>query len=249
MKSSVRRLAAITAVAIGAGTAALTGVPTGAFAATTPTTPAPAAGSTSTKGATLNAIRTRAAAAVSLRVNALQAAITDVGPNRYATASDRATILTTLQSDLAGMNTLGPEIQADTTVATAESGYRSIFTQFRVFALALPQARLAASADDLTGTVVPRLSDARTRLQSLLAGADSGKDTPAVQAAMADLSTRISGIGTATDGLTTAILGYTPAQWNAAPGILAPWKTKLVTARADTRSARSDVETVVEAIR
>ena len=169
--------------------------------------------------------------------------------NKFLTDSDRSSVLATLNSDLSGLNALAPVIQGDTTVSQARSDYSSIFTKYRVFALALPQARFVASSDDLTGTVVPRLTDAQSRLQSLLSGPDSGKDTAAVQAAMTDLGKRISGITSDTSGLAATVLGYTPADWNTNHELLSPARSKLQDARSDARAARNDIRTVVQALR
>lgn len=202
-----------------------------------------------TASSTLASIKAKAATAISIRESALQSAIPAFTANPYVTAADRSAILTTLNTDASGLNALAPVIQTDTTAAKARSDYQSIFTQYRVFALALPQSRFAASADDLTGTVIPRLTDAQGRLESLLAGPDSGKDTSPVQAAMSDLSSRISGITTATAGLATTVLAYTPAQWDASHTILVQPKANLVTARADARAAGRDIATVIEALK
>ena len=206
-------------------------------------------GSSTSSTTTLAAIKAKAAAAISLRESALQSAITAVTANRYLTSGDRATILATLNSDASGLNALGPVIQADTTVAQARTDYQTIFTHYRVFALALPQSRFAAAADDLTGTVVPHLTAAQSKLEDLLAGPDHSKDTPAVQGYMADLAKQIAGITTSTNGLSAAVLSITPAQWDANPTVLAPYRSDLVTARGDARAARTDVADVVAAIK
>jgi hypothetical protein len=237
-----RKVVAGAAVAA-AATAAL--VPA-AFAAAASS---PSTGTSSAGGATLAAIQARAASAISARDTALTAAITAVTSNKYLTSSDRATVLATLNHDLSGLNALRPVIRADTTVAKARTDYDSIFASYRVFALALPQARLAAACDDLTGTLLPRLTDARTKLQSLLSGADQSKDTPAVQATRSDLAKQISGLSTGTSSVVAQLLAYTPAQWNANHVLLAPTRAVLVAARGDARQSRSDIATIVKALK
>lgn len=235
-----KRLMAGTAIVLAAAGAL---APT-AFA-DTGSNPSTASGSSSA----LAAIKTKAASAISVRESALQVAVSVVNANKYLTSGDRAHILTTLNSDIDGLNSLAPVIQADTTVAKATTDFRSIFTQYRVFALALPQARFAAAADALTGTVLPRLTDAQSRLQALLSGPDAGKNTTSVQAAMSDLGAQISAITSATDGLSSTVLAFTPAQWDANHALLAPSRSHLVSARADARKARGDIRTVRQAIR
>jgi hypothetical protein len=134
-------------------------------------------------------------------------------------------------------------------VGQARSDYQLIFLPYRVYALALPQVRLAAAADDITGGVLPRLTDAQSRLTSLLSGPDSGKNTAAVQAAMSDLAAKIQAITSATSGLSASILALTPAQYDANHTVLAGPRETILSARADIVAARADVITVIGALK
>lgn len=229
-------------------TAGVTGLTGTAFAQTTTST------STSTTTSTLAAIQAKAAKAVSQRVGSLNTAIGDINNHKNLTSADRTAVLQLLNGDLSAMNTLGAKIAADTTVSQARTDYQSIFTNYRVYALVLPQARLVAATDDLTAGVVPRLTDAQSRLQALLSGKDSSKNTPAVQASMTDLAKQINGItaaisGPGTNGLAATILAYTPAQWNANHSLLDPAHSQIHTARRDAKAGRADVKSVIQAIK
>jgi hypothetical protein len=171
-----------------------------------------------------------------------------VNANRWITPTDKNTLLGTLEHDTSGLQQLAPQVQQDQ-LPQLRTDYQSIFLNFRVYALALPQVRFAAAADDLTGGVLPHLVDADQRLQNLLAGPDSSKDSPAVKAAMADLAGQIQAITTATNGLSAKVLGYTPAQYDADHSILQPARQALMTARIDAQSARRDIATVLGALR
>lgn len=207
-----------------------------------------ASSSTSSGGGALAAIQAKAAAAISLRESRLQVAVTNVGANRYLTSADRSAILSVLTTDQSDLTTLGSTIQSDTTAAQAEADYRTIFTTYRVFALRLPQARFAEAADDLTGTVIPRLTDAQSRLEALLSGPDASKDSASVQASMSDLNTQIGTITSDTSGVAATVLAITPAQWNADQTILSTPRSQLVSARAAAHSAKADVASVVAAL-
>lgn len=207
------------------------------------------ASTSSANTAALAVVKAKAAAAISVRDSALGAAIAAVNANHSLTAADKATVLGTLNGDLSGLNALASTVQADPTLPLASADYTAIFLNFRVFALALPQARLAASADDLTGTVVPHLSDAESRLASLLSGAEAGKDTSAVKAAMADLAKQISSVTTDTSGVAAQVLAYHPGDWNANHAILDQPRASLLAARAAAVQARTDITTVVAALK
>lgn len=238
--------AAVVAGMAGALGAAAMAAPGAAFAGQGSGTSSTGAGGQSGSGSTLAAIQARAATAVAARQTALSNAVSAVGSNRFLTSGDQSTLLNTLNNDLSAMEQLGPKIAGDTTVSAAQADYRSIFTDYRVFALALPQVRFAESADDLTGTVLPHLEDAQSKLQALLSGPDSSKNSSAVQGAMADLGQQITAISSATNGLSATILAFTPPQWDANPQILTPAHESLVNARTAAHQARQDVETVVE---
>ena len=216
--------------------AALTLAATGLFAPAASATGSSSV-TTSRQSADLAAIKAKAAAAISVRETAVSQAVTAVTNNPYLSSTDRTTLLGVFSADQSGLDALASVIQADTTVIQAGSDYRSIFTTFRVFALLLPQARFAESGDDLTGTVLPRLTNAQSTLEALLTGPDSGKNTPPVQAAMADLATQINSITAETSGLSSTVLAFTPDQYNANPAILAGPRSQLISARADARKA------------
>jgi hypothetical protein len=245
----------LTKATAGLGTAAivLTGLTGTAFADTgTPavSSPSPTASPTAAPhGKTLASIQAAAAAAISRRLSSLSVSINDVNNNTVITAADKTTLLATLNGDVSGLTALGVTIAGDTTAKQAASDYATVFTTYRVYALALPQVRFAAAADDMTVTVLPKLTDAQSKLAALLAGADSGKNTPQVQAWMADLATQITAIGTETNGLSATVLGYTPAQYDANHALLAPARASLGIARDDIKTGRGDIANVVKALK
>jgi hypothetical protein len=226
---------------------AIAGVAVAACAAVGLAAPVWAAGpaSAAAQVRTLNAIKANAASDISLRLSALATTMKAVSTNPWLTASDKSTLLNILGNDQSGLTALAPTIQADTTVAQARSDFRSIFLNYRVYLLAIPQSRLSAATDDITGGALPRLTDAKNRLSSLLSGVDSAKDTPAVQALMSDLASKIQAVTTATSGLSASILALTPSEFDANYTILATPRETLLTSRSDLIAARTDVVTVM----
>jgi hypothetical protein len=211
----------------------------------TSTSTAPTAANSAARLATIQAV---AKVAITARLSALNATIPVVTANPVITDADRATLLATLNHDVDGLTTLEAKIAADSTVTAAQADYQSIFTGFRVYALALPQVRYATAVDDITALALPKLTNAQSTLASLLAGADAAKNTAAVQAAMTDLATQITAITTTTNGLSASVLALTPAQYDANHALLSQPRAKLVQARADVRSATADIATVLKAL-
>jgi hypothetical protein len=238
----MNRIASTSLIGAAATVALVAGSCAPAFADGT-STPAPAGGKT------LAAIQANAKVKTTARIGALNTAIAKITAAQDISSSDRATILATLGGDLAGMNTVEATIDADTTVATAAADYKTIFTGYRVYAVAIPQSRLAAAADRMTSTTVPKLTDAQSKLSAALAGPDASKSTPALLADLADMSSQIAAAGTALNGIAAESLAVTPSAYNSNHSVLAAIRTAVTTAIADLKKASTDGKTVLAAIK
>jgi hypothetical protein len=213
------------------------------------TAPAMAAGTSTPAPRTLAEIQTAGAKQTAARIASLDTAIAKVTANTSLSSADRATILSTLHGDLTGMGTVASAIAADTSIAQATTDYRTIFTSYRVYAVALPQAHFAASADALEGTALPKLTAARQKLSDALAGPKASKSTPALQADLTDMTTQIAAAQQALSGLAAAALAVTPAAYDANHAVLTPVRQSLTTASAAVKAARADAKTVLAALR
>ncbi len=231
-----------------AGVVALAVAAMGALAGAAPGAVALSRGAPAAVPATLPAIQAAAASAITLRDSALTAAVAAVNANTSLGDADRTNILATLNGALTNVNAVGAAVQADTAVPNASADYTAIFLNFRVFALVIPQARLAAAAYDLTDTVLPSLQDAQSRLSSLLSGPEQAKSSAAVQTAMADLAKQLAAISSATNGLAAQVLSYKAGDWNGDSTILASARASLISARTSAAQAAADVNTVVGAL-
>jgi hypothetical protein len=233
-------------VAVAAMTAASV---TPAMASVTPATSSSASSSAVTADPvrSLAVIQADAAAKIAKRVASLTKSIGRVTANKYLTDADRATILDRLNSDISGLQALGAKIAADTDRAVAAADFATIFTNYRVYAVALPQSHYAAAADALTGTVIPKLNDAYQKLSDALAS--SPKSTPDLQAKLADMRTQIDKTVSTITGVAASALAVTPAQYNANHAVLAPKRAAIVTAQASARAARADAKTIVLALK
>jgi hypothetical protein len=218
------------------GTVALVSVTALAAGATLAEMAAPAGATTP---ASLSGVQAKAAAAITLRVNDLNAAIAKVNGDS-GLGSAAPTLAAYLQADIPGLQALGQKIAADPTVAVAVSDAKTIFTNYRVLALVLPAARLAGASDQIENGSIPRLN------------ADAAKaatyETPANQATIgplvSDLNAQISAAGPAVSGISATILAYTPAQWNANQSLLSASRSAVQGAAGDIKKAFTDVQQI-----
>lgn len=213
-----------------------------------PSLPAVASVPTVDRHSTLAQIQAAASTATSDRITKLKAAITKVDANTSLTSNDRTTVLATFNADIKAMGDLESKIAADTTVDTALADYRSIFTSYRVYAVAIPQAFEAAGADRLTGTAIPKLQSAHDKLAADLA-AHPTKWTDAMKAQLNDMQSKISDASSHANGLAARALAVTPAQYNADKTVVTGLRADLKTAVSDTKAAAADGHALVTALK
>lgn len=242
---SKRSVALLTAATAGIAACALVGAP--AFA-DTPGTPTPTPAS-SHAPKTLAAIQTAGAKATSERETKLSAAISTVTNDKYLTSADRSTLLGTLNADLAAMKSSASTIASDTTAAQAAADLKAVYTKYRVFAVALPQARLVSAADRLSGTTVPKLTKEQSRLSGLLTGKDNAKSTSALQSALSDMASQISTASHDSDGAASAALAVTPSTYDSNHSALSSVKSSLTAARAAAKKAQADAKTIRQGLK
>jgi len=232
----------------------LTGVATvgvltlGSLACALPATAATSDGTPVTAHSSLSAIQQAGAAATAKRITSLNTGIGKVNATKTLNAADKSTVLATLNADLSGMQALQSKIAADTTAATAWTDYRSIFTDYRVYAVALRQSYIAAAADGLTDTAIPKLQAAATKISTYFA-AHPDKVTPDLQAKLADMQAKTADAVTKTTGLAAAALAVTPAAYNANHAILTDDRAAARDALADSKAAEEDGRAIAAALK
>lgn len=215
-----------------------------ASVATVGLTAAPAGAATPSTTQSLSSIQAKAAAAITLRVNHLNAAVSKVNADSKL-GSDAAGLVTYLQADIPGLQQLGQKIATDTSVTEASADARTIGTNYRVFRLVIPAARLAAESYEIDNNVVPKLNAASTKAASY----ENSSNQATVAPLLADLNSQISTVTSSTSGVATTVLGYTPVQWNANRALLAPSKSAVQSARTSIKKARSDLRQIRAAVK
>jgi hypothetical protein len=186
----------------------------------------------------LEALRTRCLAAIDVRLPALAAAKADVAGNQHLTADHKAALTSDIDETTARLQTLAAEIKADADLATLRDHCHSIFQDNRVFALVLPRSRLVVGADTATAAG-DKLSDIAGKLADAIAKAEAaGRDVTQAKADLDAMKAQIASATAAAGSVPGAVLGLTPADWNANHDVLTPARQQLRAARTDLRVAR-----------
>ena len=205
-------------------------------------------GAASATPASLSGVQAKAAAAITLRVNDLNAAIAKVAAAKDL-GSGAAILTAYLQNDIAPLQALGQKIAADMTEA-AEADAATIFTNFRVLALVLPAAwptwpadqRRRSSTDQIANLTACLCQGGQRRVNSGQPGRPSHAThrRPEQRRSAVPPPARPASVTASLP----CVLGYTPAQWNANHALLSTERSADQAARNDIKQARSDLRQI-----
>jgi len=231
------------AIALAVAAASLAAVATPAFSDPTSTTtttigtPPPVFPSVTVPSAdfaNLNRAKAYAAALILERLNSLQFAIRKVQADN-SLGSDGATLVSDMQADITGLQTLGTTIAGETTVAEVDASIPLIFSEFRVYSLMLHVAGDVIVVDNAANVKLPALASSI----SLLQGAENSSNEGVLAPLIANMQAQSGIITGATGGLSAELLTYTPAEWNANHNLLNGATAEiLVTGRAFGTASR-----------
>lgn len=141
-----------------------------------------------------------------------------------------------IQTDITGLTALKAKCDADTDLTTLKSDYKSIFTQYRVYAVFLPQIHLLIASDTMAVTNA-QLSDLATKLQSRIQEAGNPSNLTSL---LTDMQSKISDSHTQYQTIESQITPLTPNSFNTDP---TGTKTTEQTARSELKTGVSDLHT------
>jgi hypothetical protein len=121
-----------------------------------------------------------------------------------------------------------------------------IYTNFRVYALVLPQVHLVRAADEMTSVVIPDFQKVQADLQSRIS--QSPATSSATAAPMADLAQQITAMQSDTTGVSATLIPLTPADWNANHTVVRGPRMMLGSAATAAGAALADIAKVRAAL-
>ncbi len=196
----------------------------------------------------LTNLKTRGAAEIDRRVTNLTAANAKLASSAKLTPADKTALSGQVNDELTALTQLRAKLTADTDLATARTDVQSIVTDYRVYVLMLPKARLVAAVDRLIVTQGD-LTSLSARLKTKIDAAKAaGKDTTAMQASLTDLDAKVAASKAITDGMVASLLAIKPADYNANHAALTTYRQSLGTAQSDLKGARADVASIVNTL-
>ncbi|MEI6864110.1 MAG: hypothetical protein WCK46_01930 [Candidatus Adlerbacteria bacterium] len=186
------------------------------------------------------------------------AALTDVNARiqtmQKVTDAFKQNLATNIQTQITGFAALKSKIQADTDAGVLKADVTSITQSYRVYALILPQVRIAAAADrgvliaEMMTTLGNKLA---ARIQ---AAGKGGADVTALTASLNDLGAKISDASTQAQASVSTSAALTPdggdkTKMASNTATLAKARANLAAAEKDFQAARKDIDSIIKGLK
>lgn len=140
------------------------------------------------EGKRVDAMKTKSTSEIDKRVTSLNELLSRVATMKNLSPAFVQSLTTNIQATIASLNELKTKVAQDTGTTTTKQDKDSITKSYRVYALVLPQARIAASADKIT-SITTMMNTVADKLAVRMAS--STGDMTAAQAALADYKAKI----------------------------------------------------------
>lgn len=161
----------------------------------------------------------------------------------HITTSQASAIQADVTSNQSGLTTLKSKLDAETDAAAARQDVRTIYTQFRIFAVVLPRDYHEIVLDIMTN-VQAKMAGLEPKLQQAISSAPASEQQQ-LNALFSDFTARVTAASTQITNANGLVSYFTPDNFNSNQATYrANWLTfrsDILAGRADLRQAASDL--------
>ena len=191
------------------------------------------------------------------RISALNALETRVNAMQKLSGTEKSSLSSQIQSQIATMTALQSQIatdESDNNTSSLKTDIQSITKAYRIYMLIIPQGTIAAAADRVMA-IANAMTTLSGALQTRITQAQSaGAAMSASVSALADLNTKAADATTQAQNAVTATASLAPdngstAVMQANTAALKTDRTDIQTAQKDLAAARQDAVTIVAALK
>lgn len=203
--------------------------------------------------AAMNKKKERAHQELQRRVDELASINARVQAMQQVTPSFKQSLANAVQTQTSAFQALDAKIQAGTDDATLKGDIQSITQSYRVYALVLPQIRIAAAADRAVSISTMMQTLGNKLAARIQVAADAGADVTALQTALNDLATKIGNANTQAQASVSSTASLAPdtgdsTQMAANTAALKAARANLKTVEADLKAARADINIIIKGL-
>ena len=188
------------------------------------------------------------------RIDSLNKLLLRINSMVKVSASDKAGLTSSLQTEIANLTSLKNSIDTDNSTTSLKDNFQSITKSYRVYMLVVPQASITAAADRVLD-LVSSFNTLTTKLQGYITTAQSsGVNVSSAVSAMALITVKVTDAGTQANAAISEVSALQPDQGatstiTANTAALKDAQSKIKAATADLTAARKDVTTVANVIK
>jgi len=196
-------------------------------------------------------IITKSDSAISARIDALNALSARINGAQNISPAEKASLSSDITTNESGLTSLKATIDAGgTNLTSLRTESKSVFGNYRIYALVIPQGWITASSDRVQ-TIVGLMNTLSAKLQTRITAAGAaGTNVSAAQASMTDMNAKVADAQSQAQAAEAGVANLVPDKGNAT--IAASNKVQLVAARAkikvataDLAAARKDVQSIL----
>ncbi len=198
--------------------------------------------------------KARAAEEIERRTKALGAMRARIAAMNKVTAEFKQNLNANVDVQVNNLASLRARIEGQTDTAALKVDVQSITRDYRIYALVMPQARIAAAADR-AATLINMLATLGTKLQTRLEVARAaGSDVTALASALTDMGVRLQSAQAHAQAAVNGSATLTPDNGDKAImesnlAALKKAREEIKAAHEDIVAARKDVDTIVKGLR
>jgi predicted heme/steroid binding protein len=194
-------------------------------------------------GRSVARISSRAMQLIKERINVLNANTQAITASNTLTAEQKTSLTALLSSNITGLTALKASIASSTDASTAKALTNSIFTNFRIYGIVIPQARLEKRVFDLQNHS-QKLSDLFVKVQTTITDAKAqGKDVTVWQKSLDDTKVLVATDMAKLAGLLPKLATLTPATYGTTS------KAIIDSVNADIKSVAKDFNSISKTLR
>lgn len=218
------------------------------------TTPAGSIGASATVTAKMKTAITHADQEIDRRSTALNDLVARVNAMERVTPAFKTSLTANIQTQLTALVALKAKIDADTDATVLKADIKSITDSYRIFALVIPQSRIAAAADREV-TIITMMNTLGAKLQARIqAQQSSGANVSTLLAALTDMSAKLTDANTQAQAAVSVSATLTPdegdkTKMDANTAALKTGRSDIQAAQKDLVAARKDVTTILAGLK
>lgn len=199
-------------------------------------------------------IISRADQQIAQRINAMTALLNRIGQMQKVSGNEKGSLSSAIQSQITDLTNLKTQIGNDSnSTSSLKTDLQSITKSYRIYALVVPQATIAAAADRvmaIASTTNALAAILQTRIANALA---AGKDVSALQSSLTDMNAKAADATAQAQAAISETATLMPdngssTQMQANTASLKDARSKIVAAQKDLIAARKDAGTIVQAL-